>query len=85
MASVPGAGSRLHGDDCQHDAAPHLQAHVANEQRDEDAPERILAKRLGSGEIDVAEFERRRDALQRAANSPVDEMHTAKQQARRPD
>jgi uncharacterized membrane protein len=47
--------------------------------RDEDAPERILAKRLASGEIDVEEFERRRDALQRAANSPVDEMHTTEQ------
>jgi uncharacterized membrane protein len=36
---------------------------------DEDAPERILARRLASGEIDVAEFERLRDALQPAGNS----------------
>jgi uncharacterized membrane protein len=37
--------------------------------RDEDAPERILARRLASGEIDVAEFERLRDALRRTSNS----------------
>lgn len=40
--------------------------------RDEDAPERILARRLASGEIDVAEFERLRDALRRASNSTAD-------------
>jgi uncharacterized membrane protein len=33
----------------------------------EDAPERILAKRLASGEIDVQEYERLRDALSRPA------------------
>ena len=38
----------------------------------EDAPERILAKRLASGEIDVEEFERLRDALQRT-NSPTED------------
>jgi putative membrane protein len=37
--------------------------------RDEDTPERILARRLASGEIDVAEFERLRDALQQTSNS----------------
>jgi uncharacterized membrane protein len=37
--------------------------------RDEDAPERILARRLASGEIDVQEFERLRDALGRTGNS----------------
>lgn len=37
--------------------------------QDEDAPERILARRLASGEIDVQEFERLRDALQRTSRS----------------
>jgi uncharacterized membrane protein len=40
--------------------------------RDEDAPEHILARRLASGEIDVAEFERLRDALRRPGNSTAD-------------
>jgi uncharacterized membrane protein len=40
--------------------------------RDEDAPERILARRLASGEIDVAEFERLRDALRQTSNSTTD-------------
>ena len=40
--------------------------------RDEDAPERILARRLASGEIDVTEYERLRDALRRTSNSPAD-------------
>ena len=40
--------------------------------RDEDAPERILARRLASGEIDVAEFERLRDALQQTSNSTTE-------------
>lgn len=40
--------------------------------RDEDAPGRILARRLASGEIDVAEFERLRDALRRTSNSTAD-------------
>lgn len=35
----------------------------------DDAPESILAKRLASGEIDVEEYERRREALHRI-NSP---------------
>lgn len=39
---------------------------------DEDAPERILARRLANGEIDVAEFERLRDALRRASNPTAD-------------
>lgn len=33
-----------------------------------DAPERILAKRLASGEIDVEEYQRLRDTLQRTGN-----------------
>ncbi len=40
--------------------------------QDEDAPERILAKRLASGEIDVKEFERLRDALQHTSRSAAD-------------
>jgi len=32
-----------------------------------DAPERILDQRLASGEIDIDEYERLRDALQRPA------------------
>jgi uncharacterized membrane protein len=40
--------------------------------RDEDAPEQILARRLASGEIDVPEFERLRDALRRTSASPAD-------------
>jgi uncharacterized membrane protein len=38
----------------------------------EEAPERILARRLASGEIDVAEFERLRDALRRTSSSAAD-------------
>jgi len=34
----------------------------------EEAPESILAKRLASGEIDVEEYERRRDALRRISS-----------------
>ena len=40
--------------------------------RDEDAPESILTKRLASGEIDVEEYERLRDALQRTSKSTAD-------------
>ena len=40
--------------------------------RDEDAPERILARRLASGEIDVKEFTRLRDALHPASAAPAD-------------
>lgn len=40
--------------------------------RDEDAPEHILARRLASGEIDVQEYERLRDALRRTGNSTAD-------------
>jgi putative membrane protein len=39
----------------------------------EDAPERILAKRLARGEIDVEEFERLRDALQPTSSSTADD------------
>lgn len=35
-----------------------------------DVPERTLANRLASGEIDVDEYERLLDALQRTAKSP---------------
>jgi uncharacterized membrane protein len=35
-----------------------------------DGPERILANRLASGEIDVEEYERLRDALNRTGESP---------------
>jgi uncharacterized membrane protein len=37
-----------------------------------DAPERILAKRLASGEIDVEEYQRLRDTLQRTGNATPD-------------
>ena len=40
--------------------------------RDENTPERILARRLASGEIDVQEYERLREALQRTSNSTAD-------------
>jgi uncharacterized membrane protein len=43
-----------------------------NRDEDQDPPERILARRLASGEIDVAEFERLRDALQPTSNSTTD-------------
>jgi uncharacterized membrane protein len=36
---------------------------------DVDAPEAILARRLASGEIDVEEFERLRDAFRRTSTS----------------
>lgn len=36
----------------------------------EESPVSILAKRLASGEIDVEEYERRRDALTRTSSSP---------------
>jgi uncharacterized membrane protein len=39
---------------------------------DQDAPERILARRLASDEIDVAEFERLRDALRQTSNSTTE-------------
>ena len=40
--------------------------------RDEDAPERILARRLASGEIDVQEYQRLRGALGAPSNSTAD-------------
>ena len=40
--------------------------------RDENAPEQILARRLASGEIDVEEFTRLRDALHLPSNSTAD-------------
>lgn len=52
--------------------------------RDEDAPERILARRLASGEIDVAEFERLRDALRRASNSTADAAEPGSAERRPP-
>ena len=39
---------------------------------DQDTPERILARRLASGEIDVAEFERLRHALQQTSGSTAE-------------
>jgi uncharacterized membrane protein len=52
--------------------------------RDEDAPERILARRLASGEIDVAEFERLRDALRRTSNSTADAAEPSSAERRPP-
>ena len=52
--------------------------------RDEDAPERILARRLASGEIDVAEFERLRDALRRPSNSTADAAEPSSAERRPP-
>jgi uncharacterized membrane protein len=40
--------------------------------REEEAPERILARRLAGGEIDVQEFERLRTALWRTSNPPTE-------------
>ena len=40
-----------------------------SERHGPDVPERILAQRLASGEIDVDEYQRRRDALQRPVNA----------------
>lgn len=40
--------------------------------RGQESPEQILARRLASGEIDVEEFTRLRDALQSASTSPAD-------------
>ena len=40
-----------------------------SERRGVDVPEGILAQRLASGEIDIDEYERLRDALQRPADS----------------
>jgi uncharacterized membrane protein len=40
--------------------------------RDEDVPEQILARRLAGGEIDVQEFERLRDALRRTSALPAE-------------
>ncbi len=47
------------------------ETHVDSSER-ADAPERILAKRLASGEIDVEEYQRLRDTLQRAGNARPD-------------
>ena len=64
---------RLHGDDGPHDVRHGAWGRMwPAGNRDEDAPERILARRLASGEIDVAEFERLRDALRRTSNSTAD-------------
>jgi uncharacterized membrane protein len=52
--------------------------------RDEDAPERILARRLANGEIDVAEFERLRDALRRPSNSIRDAAEPSSAERRPP-
>jgi uncharacterized membrane protein len=50
-----------HGMSRSHHANPRHPGH--------DAPERTLANRLASGEIDIDEYERLSDALQRAADS----------------
>jgi uncharacterized membrane protein len=39
--------------------------------RGQEPPEQILARRLASGEIDVQEFRRLRDALQPASSTPA--------------
>ena len=39
-----------------------------SERHGPDAPERILGQRLASGEVDIDEYERLRDALQRPAD-----------------
>ena len=52
--------------------------------RGEDAPERLLARRLASGEIDVAEFERLREALRRPGNSPADAAQPSSAERRPP-
>jgi putative membrane protein len=52
--------------------------------RDGDAPERILARRLASGEIDVAEFERLRGALRRPSNSTADAAEPSSAKRRPP-
>jgi uncharacterized membrane protein len=54
---------------------------------DEAAPEQILARRLASGEIDVQEFERLRNALRRTSASPADaaEPSSAERHPAHPD
>lgn len=49
-------------------------------ERDENAPERILARRLASGEIDVEEFECLRDALH-PATTPATTPSTVHRQS----
>jgi uncharacterized membrane protein len=45
-------------------------SHTENAERHwRDVPERTLANRLASGEIDIDEYERLRDALQRTTDS----------------
>ncbi len=44
-------------------------SHMGNPNTQGDGSERVLANRLASGEIDVDEYERLRDTLQRTANS----------------
>ncbi len=55
--------------------------------RDEDAPEQILARRLASSEIDAQEFERLRNALRRTSASPADtaEPSSAERHPANPD
>lgn len=45
--------------------------------RAEEPPEQILERRLASGEIDVEEFRRLRDALQPARTSPAEATEPA--------
>ena len=52
--------------------------------RDEDAPESILAKRLARGEIDVEEYERLRGALQRTSNSTADAVEAGRAERHSP-
>jgi uncharacterized membrane protein len=52
--------------------------------RDEDTPERILARRLAGGEIDVQEFERLREALERSSRSTADAAEPSHAERRSP-
>lgn len=47
-----------------------MSGHSSNKPDAGDSPESILAKRLASGEIDVEEYERTRDALHRIGSPP---------------
>jgi uncharacterized membrane protein len=53
--------------------------------RHEDVPEQILARRLASGEIDVQEFERLRNALRRTSASPAEAAEPSSAERPNPD
>jgi putative membrane protein len=53
--------------------------------RGEERPEQILARRLASGEIDVEEFRRLRDALQQTSSSTADAVEPTGAGRRSPD